>query len=97
MAENDDERLDRLKASLSKAREGQGRTRRRASGGNAQAPTGDSGMSLGMRAGSEFDLGRHHRRRHRLGARPPARNQPGVPDRVFLPRGRGRGVERHPR
>ena len=53
MADNDDERLDRLKTSLSKARE----SRPAASEPrpqNSAAPKGDSGMSLGMRAGSEF-------------------------------------------
>ena len=56
MAEDDDERLranmDRLKASLSKARE----THPAETGPRtpAIAPHGDSGISLGMRAGSEF-------------------------------------------
>jgi ATP synthase protein I len=57
MAEDDDERLrsglDRLKGSLSKARESQqpkAAPRPQTSG----AAKGDSGMSLGMRAGSEF-------------------------------------------
>jgi len=56
MAEDHEDRLrsdlDRLKASLSKAREGrrdEARTRTETSGAR-----GDSGMSLGMRAGSEF-------------------------------------------
>ncbi|RBP17337.1 F0F1-type ATP synthase assembly protein I [Roseiarcus fermentans] len=57
MADDDDERLrsglDKLKASLSKAREAQGPApvpRDRVS----EAARGDSGVSLGMRAGSEF-------------------------------------------
>ena len=57
MAEDDDERLrsslDRLKSSLSKARDTQQVTvppRPQAS----DSPKGDSGMSLGMRAGAEF-------------------------------------------
>ncbi len=57
MAEDDDERLrsnmDRLRSSLSKARAGQAEPDApRASA--RPAPQGDSGMSLGMRAGSEF-------------------------------------------
>ncbi len=57
MAEDDDERLrsslDRLKSSLSQARE----THRGDARPQAQTPgaaRGDSGISLGMRAGSEF-------------------------------------------
>ncbi len=57
MAENDDERLrsslDRLKTSLSKARESQPAASAPRPQ-DADAPKGDSGMSLGMRAGSEF-------------------------------------------
>lgn len=57
MAENDDERLrsslDRLKTSLSKARESQPAASA-PQPQNADAAKGDSGMSLGMRAGSEF-------------------------------------------
>ncbi len=57
MAENDDERLrsslDRLKSSLSKARESQPATSP-PQPKNSDAPKGDSGMSLGMRAGSEL-------------------------------------------
>ncbi len=57
MAENDDERLrsslDRLKSSLSKAREGQSPAAApRAE--VADATRGESGISMGMRAGSEF-------------------------------------------
>jgi ATP synthase protein I len=58
MAEDDDERLrssmDRLKASLSKARETQGAEVRRRDEQSDLPDRGDSGMSLGMRAGSEF-------------------------------------------
>ncbi len=57
MAEDDDERLrsnlDQLKSSLARARE----TQRLEAGPAAAEPTaphGDSGISLGMRAGSEF-------------------------------------------
>jgi len=57
MAEDDDERLrssmERLKASLAKARE-TGADVRRNPGTPDRAKGGDSGMSLGMRAGSEF-------------------------------------------
>jgi ATP synthase protein I len=53
MADNDDERLDRLKASLSKARDSQPAASE-PQPQNSAAPKGDSGMSLGMRAGSEF-------------------------------------------
>ena len=57
MAENDDERLrsslDRLKTSLSKARQNQPVASAQRPQ-NSDAPKGDSGMSLGMRAGSEL-------------------------------------------
>ena len=53
MAENDDERLDRLKSSLSKARETR-RPEAEPSAETSSAAKGDSGISLGMRAGSEF-------------------------------------------
>lgn len=55
MPEDDEQRLrlERLKASLLKAREDR-RPEAAASGGSPQAATGDSGMSLAMRAGSEF-------------------------------------------
>ena len=57
MAEDDDERLrsnlDRLKTSLSKAREAHGPAPASESRAPAPAP-GDSGVSLGLRAGSEF-------------------------------------------
>ena len=53
MAENDDERLDRLKSSLSKARETQ-RPEAIARAGTHEAAKGDSGIGLAMRAGSEF-------------------------------------------
>ncbi len=57
MAEDDDERmrssLDRLKSSLSKARASQQAKAPPRSEGSDSA-RGDSGMSLGMRAGAEF-------------------------------------------
>ena len=57
MAEDDDERLrsslDRLKGSLSKARESQQPSATPRSQ-VSDRPKGDSGMSLGLRAGSEF-------------------------------------------
>ena len=53
MAEDDDERLARLRGSLARAREARERARP-APQEAAKAPQGDSGMSLGMRAGSEF-------------------------------------------
>ena len=55
MAENDDERahLDRLKSSLAKAREHQ-RVEAAPPTEPDEAARGDSGLSLGMRAGSEF-------------------------------------------
>ena len=57
MGEDDEERLrsdlDRLKSSLSKARESR-RVQGAAHAETRAAPRGDSGMSLGMRAGSEF-------------------------------------------
>jgi ATP synthase protein I len=57
MAEDDDERLrssmDRLKASLSRVRETQGAEVRRREDRDLTS-SGDSGMSLGIRAGSEF-------------------------------------------
>ena len=57
MAENDDERLrsslDRLKTSLSKARQSQPAASAQRPQ-NSDGPKGDSGMSLGMRAGSEL-------------------------------------------
>jgi ATP synthase protein I len=57
MAEDDDERLrsnlDRLKSSLSKARDTQ-QVRAPPGAQASDAPRGDSGMSLGLRAGSEF-------------------------------------------
>jgi ATP synthase protein I len=57
MAENDDDRLrsslDRLKSSLSKAREGQSpKAAPRAE--ISDKANGESGISMGMRAGSEF-------------------------------------------
>ena len=101
MAEDDDERLrsdlDRLKASLSKARES--RSSRDRSG--ARGPPGPRAaipaMSLGMRAGSEFITAVVLGAGIGWGLDRLARHQPGVSDRVFLPRGRGRGVERDPR
>ena len=53
MAENDHERLDQLKSSLSKARKDR-ETNPSPPMAASQAPKGDSGMSLGMRAGSEL-------------------------------------------
>ena len=57
MAEDDDDRLrsdlDRLRSSLSKARESR-RDEARQQPETSGAARGDSGMSLGMRAGSEF-------------------------------------------
>ena len=53
MAEDDDERLARLRGSLDKARATQ-EAERPAPAANSNQPRGDSGMSLGMRAGSEF-------------------------------------------
>ncbi len=57
MAEDDDERLrsslNRLKSSLTKARQSQ-RAEAAPSAETPDAARGDSGMSLGMRAGSEF-------------------------------------------
>ncbi len=56
MAGDDDERLrlERLKASLSKVRNDARAGRSTPSGGTQPAGRGDSGMSLAMRAGSEF-------------------------------------------
>ncbi len=96
MADNDDERLDRLKTSLSKARESQPAARA-PQPEKSDASQGDSGMSLGMRAGSEFisavivGAGIGWALDRLLG------DQSGVPDRVFLAGGRRRSVERHPR
>ena len=53
MAEDDEERLARLRGSLARARETQEHERPVHSDA-PQAPQGDSGMSLAMRAGSEF-------------------------------------------
>lgn len=53
MAENDDDRLARLRGSLAKAR-GARRAESPSSTDAPPAPKGDSGMSLAMRAGSEF-------------------------------------------
>ena len=53
MAEDDDERLAKLRGSLAKAR-GARQSQETARAAKPEAQKGDSGMSLGMRAGGEF-------------------------------------------
>ena len=98
MAEDDDERLRqprRLRGSLDKARAAR-EAERPAPAANAEAPKGDSGMSLGDAGGQRVRFGDRRRRGHRLGARPAPRHEPAVPDRFLLHRGRGRRLERDP-
>ena len=54
MAEDNDERLARLRESLAKARATRETEGPRTPASAPQAPKGDSGASLAMRAGSEF-------------------------------------------
>jgi ATP synthase protein I len=54
MAEDDDNRLSRLRESLARARTTREAEQPSPSANAPQAPRGDSGASLAMRAGSEF-------------------------------------------
>jgi len=54
MAENDEERLARLRGSLARARAARESEKHSAPPDRPAQPGGDSGMSLAMRAGSEF-------------------------------------------
>ncbi len=87
-------RLDRLSADL-KGRIAPPSTPKPKSPPNADAATG-SAMSLGLRAGSELISAVILGLGDRVGARPGARDQSGIPDRIFPAWGGGRGVERDP-